>query len=112
MSRRHFFFLTLCAASLAGCERSSEPLVVVTGNVLYRRVPLHTGTVVFTPDAARGGSGPAAHAEIQKDGGYRLRTSGADGVPVGWHRVTVLAVEMPTVQAPPDQFVIPRSLVP
>ena len=95
-----------------GCERGPEPLVAVSGQVSYGGKPLPTGTVAFTPDPQRGGTGQAVHAEIQKDGSYRLRTGGLDGVAAGWYRVTVLAVEQPLVELPKDSFLIPRSLIP
>src|SRR5262245_37798980 len=116
MSRERFLFPALPVfmglALLAGCERGPEPLVPVTGKVFYRGTPLPTGTVVFTPDAQRGGSGQVASAEIQKDGSFRLRTGDADGAAAGWHRITVLAVEPPPGELPKDRFLIPRSLVP
>src|SRR5688572_11562379 len=116
MLRQRAFFPVLLAAvfliGLAGCERGPDPLIPVTGKITYGGTPLHTGTVVFTPDAKRGGRGAAAQAEIQKDGSYRLQTDGADGAVAGWHRITVLAVEKPLVELPKEQLVIPRSLIP
>lgn len=115
MFPRRFVVPLCCALCLAGpvaCERGPAPLAPVTGKVFYRGAPLSTGTVVFTPDVTRGGYGPAAHALIQKDGSYRLRTGDAEGAPAGWHRITVLAVEPPPVELPKEQFVVPRSLVP
>jgi hypothetical protein len=97
---------------LAGCGQNSETLIPVTGKVLYRGVPLNTGTIVFTPDTQRGGRGSAATAEIQKDGSYRLRTEQGEGAPAGWHRVTVQAFEMPLVELPKEHVLIPRSLIP
>lgn len=105
-------FCALCVTGPVACERGPAPLAPVTGKVLYRGAPLPTGTVVFMPDVTRGGYGPAAHAEIQKDGSYRLRTDGADGAALGWHRITVLAIEPPPIELPKEQFVVPRSLVP
>lgn len=95
-----------------GCDSSSPPLVPVTGRVVYHGVPLPTGTIVFTPDPQRGGTGQAARAEIEKDGTFRLKTGDLDGVSPGWHRITVLALEAPPGELPKNRFLIPRSLIP
>jgi hypothetical protein len=92
----------------AGCGRETTPQVVVRGKICYRGVALRSGTVVFTPDAARGTTGPLASAELQSDGSYALRTGQALGAVPGWHRVTVLALESGTRPAPTQ----PRLLLP
>jgi hypothetical protein len=74
---------------LAGCSRTDGDLPAVEGRVFYRGAPVAGGTVVFTPDPDRGGSGPLATAEIDNDGHYALKTNGKAGATVGWHRVTV-----------------------
>ena len=81
------------AALLAGCSRPDGELAPVQGQVFYRGRPLPGGTIVFTPDPERGGSGPLAVAAIQPDGRYALTTEGRAGAVPGWHRVTVVAVE-------------------
>jgi hypothetical protein len=75
--------------ALPGCETETAAPVLVRGTVYYRSAPLHGGVLVFTPDPVRNGDGPMAHAEIQADGTYSLRTDGAQGALRGWHRVTV-----------------------
>jgi hypothetical protein len=102
----------MLAFALAGCERGPGTLSPVRGVVSYRGSPLRGGTVVFTPDALRGASGPAAYAAIQPDGSYVLRTGDAPGAVPGWHRITVAAVEAPAAPRPGERFVVPRSLLP
>jgi hypothetical protein len=94
---------------LTGCQQGTATLAPVHGKVLYHGVVLQSGTIVFTPDASRGGSGPLAHAEIQADGTYSLRSGQGFGAVPGWHRVTVAAVYAP-VNA--QGYAVPQSLVP
>jgi hypothetical protein len=84
---RSGFCLALVLA--LGCGRSPPPLAPVQGRVFYRGRPLAGGTIVFTPDPERGGSGPQAWAQIQPDGHYHLSTDGRPGAAPGWHRITV-----------------------
>jgi hypothetical protein len=76
----------------------------VQGKVYFRGRPLPAGTIVFAADPDRGTNGPLARGEIQSDGSYTLRTGDLPGAVVGWHRVTVVAVEMTATT--------PRLLVP
>ncbi len=82
-----------------GCDGergvSAPWLARVHGKVYRQGVPLQGGTIVFIPDAGRGGEGPLARAEIQPDGTYTLRTGDAHGAVPGFHRVTVLATDQP-----------------
>jgi hypothetical protein len=89
MSRR-FVGLTLLVM-LAGCGGDAEPLADVEGCVYYHGVPLAGGTIVFSPDPSRGGSGPLARAEIGTDGHFQLRSGDRAGAAVGWHRITIAA---------------------
>ncbi len=82
-------YLCLGGVLLAGCGRSEPPLAPVRGQVTFRGQPLAGGTIVFTPDPQRGGSGPQAWAEIGPDGRYALCTGGKNGAVPGWHRVTI-----------------------
>jgi hypothetical protein len=96
----------------AGCGDLAAPrLAPVRGKVMYKGQPLPCGTIVFAPDAVRGTSGPLAHATIQPDGSYALQTENGFGAVVGWHRVTVSAVEVPP-PGPGQRFASPRSLLP
>jgi hypothetical protein len=80
---------------VAGCGHAPAALAPVSGRVYYQGKPLAGGTIVFTPDPERGGSGPLAFAEIQADGGFTLRTGSEFGAAAGWHRVTVAAAPSP-----------------
>jgi hypothetical protein len=93
-----------------GCEPAK--LALVRGRVCYKGVPLSTGTIVFAPDARRGTVGPMARSEIRSDGSYVLYTEGVPGATVGWHRVTVLAMEWRPEDGPDAAATMPRSLLP
>ena len=79
----------LLGPTLWGCGSQQEKLTPVNGQVFYRGQPLAGGTIVFTPDAERGGHGPLACGEIGPDGRYALQTGSNPGAVPGWHRVTV-----------------------
>jgi hypothetical protein len=96
----------------AGCGSDADRLTSVRGKVSYKGVPLPGGTIVFTPDAARGNSGPLARAEIRPDGTYLLRTGDRPGAVPGWHRVTVAAVEAPGTAPALQRYTVPRTLLP
>jgi len=97
---------------LAGCQQGKTPLAPVHGKISYRGTALQGGTVVFTPDASRGTTGPLAQAEIQSDGSYTLRSGQGYGAVPGWHRVTVAAVYAAAGPPGDEQFAVPQSLVP
>jgi hypothetical protein len=84
----------------AGCGPGMEERAPVQGQVFYRGRPLAGGTIVFTPDAERGGRGPLALGEIGADGRYTLRTEGRPGAVPGWHRITVAAGRGPDDSLP------------
>jgi hypothetical protein len=93
------WFIGVLALVPMGCGKEASNLTPVRGKVYFRGVPLTGGTIVFTPDPERGGSGPLSFAEIQPDGSYALRTSQAMGAVAGWHRVTITDAA-PTVALP------------
>ena len=105
--------LTFCLLFLtAGCQSDAETLSLVRGKVYYKNVLMSGGTIVFTPDPKRGGGGPLAQAEIKPDGTFMLRTGQNLGALVGWHRITLVAVEAPPPSNHPEGFVEPRTLLP
>jgi hypothetical protein len=97
---------------LGGCQRGSAPLTPVSGKVAYKGFSLQGGTIVFTPDAARGESGRLALGKINQDGSYQLYTGEALGAPAGWYRVTITSLAPSGVQAPGQVFNPPYSLLP
>jgi hypothetical protein len=96
--------LVLVALAVLGCGQD-DSLTPVHGRVFYRGQPLAGGTIVFTPDAERGGRGPLATGEIAADGRYSLHSGDKLGAVSGWHRVTIappaLAVAPGQTAAPP-----------
>ncbi len=107
--------MLLIAATVAGwlwvlprfANQQPEELPRVQGQVLWRGVPLGGGTIVFTPDPERGGSGPLAVGVIGPDGRYTLTTDGKPGAVAGWHRVSIAGlagtVPLPDVYHNPEQ---------
>jgi hypothetical protein len=99
------------------CVGCGDPAVTpaegipVQGKVFYRGQPLPFGTIVFTPDADRGTNGPLATATIQPDGSFQLKSGEVIGAVAGWHRVTVLAIEMQP-PAPGQPQGEPRAILP
>jgi hypothetical protein len=77
---------------LAGCESNSGHPVSVRGKISYQGAVVRKGTIVFSPDARRGASGPIASAEIQADGSYTLSTGGQAGAAPGWYRITITSL--------------------
>jgi hypothetical protein len=94
--------LGLALVALVGCGGDAKP-AVVQGRVTLGGLPMAGGTIVFTPDPERGGSGPLATAEIGPDGKYMLITEGQPGAVPGWHRVTVAPATHPTSSNPGTQ---------
>src|SRR5436190_8420973 len=85
---------------VVGCRGNNPALTPVRGKVSYQGMLLQSGTIVFTPDVARGTRGGLAYAEIQPDGTFSLKTGDQTGAVSGWHRVTIAAVRAPA-QTPP-----------
>lgn len=98
--------LLLASLAVLGCGHD-EPLAPVRGQVFFHGQPLPGGTIVFTPDAERGGRGPLAYSEIGSDGRYALRTGDKLGTVPGWYRVTIAP---PALAAAPGQAVLPPTV--
>jgi hypothetical protein len=86
-------FLPLALVLSAGCQKHDTTLASVHGKVYFHNEPLNGGTIVFTPDTAKGGHGAMARAEIKPDGSYALLTGPETGCVPGWHRITIMGVD-------------------
>ena len=104
--------LALPAALLGGCGQDEAAPASVHGRVYYQGAPLTGGTIVFTPDADKGGSGPLARGEIRADGSYTLVCEGKPGAAPGWHRVTIVSVQGAAEKPVGTAFADVRSLLP
>jgi hypothetical protein len=107
-----FVGAVLCLTVAHGCDSGESTVAPVHGTVYYRGFPLRSGTVVFAPDGSRGTDGPLARGDIKPDGTYELRTDQTSGAVVGWHRVTIVAMESALVHGSSGPYYIPRSLLP
>ncbi|WP_237564853.1 hypothetical protein [Blastopirellula marina] len=94
MIKNSKLILGLIVASLVthlGCGAHGPEMGDVTGTVTFQGKPLHTGTITFIPEEE---GLPLAYAEIQADGAYEGFTEAfGKGVPVGKHRVMIMAVQ-------------------
>jgi hypothetical protein len=97
---------------LGGCQRGPAPLTPVSGKVAYKGFSLQGGTIVFTPDSARGASGPLAFGKINQDGTYHLFTGEAPGAAAGWYRVTLISMAAAGAQFPGQPLSAPSSFLP
>jgi hypothetical protein len=99
-SRRWLFSVVLFA--LAGCSRE-EPTFSVEGKVLIDGQPLKVGTVIFTPDAARGNTSMhEPRGKIDENGVYRLSlTKGHPGATRGWYKISLSAQQL---KDPKDRY--------
>lgn len=77
MRRRGIAVVAAIALLVAGCARESGPdRFQVSGNVTLGDQPIAYGDILFTPDGAKGNSGPQGIAMIR---GGKYDTAGADG---------------------------------
>ncbi len=102
----------LAALAAAGCGPDDAAPAPVRGHVFYKGAPLAGGSIVFAPDADRGGRGPLARGDIRPDGTYTLRADGRPGAAPGWHRVSIVAVVAPAPKPAGTALSDVRSLLP
>ncbi|QDV66708.1 hypothetical protein Poly24_03950 [Rosistilla carotiformis] len=81
----------LFATLLSGCDQGGLQRYRVSGEVTIQGEPAPGGSIIFTPDTAKGNSGPQGSANIV-DGKYDT-ASGGIGVVGGPHRVLVIATK-------------------
>jgi len=96
----------------AGCGQDAPAPAAVRGRVFYKGAPLTRGSIVFAPDADKGGTGPLARGDIRADGTYTLAADGRPGAVPGWHRVTIVSVEAPAAKPLGTEFADVHSLLP
>jgi hypothetical protein len=84
--------LALCVLVGAGCQPKPATLSHVTGKVMLKGAPLHTGLIVFSPDTSRGESGRLAVSRIEADGTYTLKTDDKPGAANGWYRIAIVSI--------------------
>ena len=89
--------------SVVGCGVRRIP---VAGTVTLDGQPLNVGTLVFTPDDAKGNTSRIVCVSRIKDGHYDLETNGVTrsdsgkGVPLGWYKVYFRLLEESTKKRP------------
>jgi hypothetical protein len=92
-----------------GCSGDRIRTAPVRGKVSYKGKALTHGTVMFVPDEP----GPAATAEIQKDGSYVLQTPPhRQGAVIGSHTVAITVVEDTSGRLPEERNPLPPMLLP
>jgi hypothetical protein len=102
---------------LAGCH-GGETTVAVEGKVLVDGQPLTIGTVIFTPDTARGNtSQDEPRGKLDGKGVYRADLAkGRTGVPPGWYKISISAQRLKDAKDPfsyvsviPAKFANPQT---
>jgi hypothetical protein len=91
--------VVLCV--LAGCDRD-ETTVRVEGKVLVDGQPLTVGTVIFTPDAAKGNTSQhEPRGKLDANGVYRVYLAkDREGVPPGWYKISISAQRLKDAKDP------------
>ena len=88
--------LALALALTAGCNSDSGPQRFhLSGEVTFAGEPIPAGDVLFTPDGAKGNSGPQGIATI-RDGKYDTRAEGGKGIGGGATVVRVTGLGGPS----------------
>ena len=82
----------MIALVLAGCGRSERTLPV-EGKVLIDGQPLTVGTVIFTPDAAKGNTSQhEPRGKLDANGVYHAsQTKEQSGMTLGWYKISISA---------------------
>src|SRR5262245_42717426 len=95
---RHLVLLLAVAIVFAACKQPGDEgnRVPVSGRVAFPDgKPLHRGTVIYTPDGAKGNASQhEPRGPIEEQGHYKLSTTDRlAGVAPGWYQVTIVAQE-------------------
>jgi hypothetical protein len=75
---------------LAGCGGGQSHLPV-SGKVTHGGAAFtKKGTITFYPDKAKGNESTATGTgDLNEQGDFKIMSSGKDGIPAGWYKVTV-----------------------
>jgi hypothetical protein len=98
--------VALCAFGLTSAVGCGVKRLPVSGTVTVDGEPLNGGTLVFTPDAAKGNTSHVSCTSPVREGRYELKTNGVtrsdsgSGVPPGWYKVTLRIVDLSTKKNP------------
>jgi hypothetical protein len=82
MRRRLAKVVVIAAGLLAGCAPGEPHRYRVSGEAKFDGQPIPYGDVLFTPDGAKGNSGPQGIAPI-RDGRYDTAAAGGKGIAGG-----------------------------
>lgn len=82
MIRRCAMAVVLAAGWLVGCSQSEPDRFRISGEATFDGQPIPYGDVLFTPDGAKGNSGPQGIAQI-RDGRYDTAAAGGKGIAGG-----------------------------
>jgi hypothetical protein len=98
--------LMACGAMLVvGCGGEAEKLAPVVGKVTVNGKPLKSGTVSFRPEQASK-SQHQPNGTIDAEGNYEMTVPpDKKGVPPGWYKVVVVALDDPWPGKPLKSFV-------
>lgn len=102
--------VTCAIPPLCGCGQSGPLLHEVQGTVKFGSQPLTTGTVSLRAER----DNTTRHQPtglIDKDGHYRIYTTGLPGAPPGSYRVVVFATE-PLIDTGRVSPSLPKSIIP
>jgi hypothetical protein len=101
---------------LAGC--GGETTIQVKGKVLVDGQPLTVGTVIFTPDAAKGNTSlHEPRGQLDANGVYTLQqTKDSSAVAPGWYKISISAQRLKDPKDPysyvsviPTKFANPQT---
>lgn len=99
--------LVIALAALAGCGGESEKLVPVSGSITVDGKAVPNGTVTLYPESSKGNASQhQPTGVIDTEGRFEMYLPGGKkGVPPGWYKVVVYAVDNPQPGKPNKYWV-------
>lgn len=94
-------WLLLKVLVVTGCGERGPKLYEVSGTINFKGQPVPAGTVMFTPDQRKGGSGPSGLANI-KSGRYNTADFDGTGVMGGPYVVQIIGLDGKPTEMCPD----------